>query len=408
MIRYLKHIVRIIIVFALIMCWGISLGYANNIGSKNKTLNFYFENENYNVDLIKDIKKSQPELSVVGWIEETLQTVENPDLGRIASDLDILTIKGSSNLLVKGSNLFADDLEGCLIDNDTSYKLFGSSNCIGREIVYNDRTLVVRGILKGSKSNMIIQIPDDSMKALDGLTIDGTDFTLNKIEDFKMRFGISELAINGNVYYMLAKFISMIFPIIALVLILIKVISSLFKSRNKPVLVGIYIIMALTFVFIFFKVTNIKISIPLDMIPNKWSDFDFWSKMGKEYKEKIEYVLYMKKYGVDIYNIENLLKSALYSIFTIILFVINLRVIKINDIKQLIINNGVLVVSSFVAVLIIWAKYKFDVNVAMIWLIYPLYLCGDYFIKVHGKYLIYEDEVNTEIKNSDIIEEAVC
>ena len=24
------------------------------------------------------------------------------------------------------------------------------------------------------------------------------------------------------------------------------------------------------------------------MIPNKWSDFDFWSKMGKEYKEKFE------------------------------------------------------------------------------------------------------------------------
>ena len=45
------------------------------------------------------------------------------------------------------------------------------------------------------------------------------------------------------------------------------------------------------------------------MIPNKWSDFDFWSKMAKEYKEKFEYVLYMKKYGVDIYNIENLLNS---------------------------------------------------------------------------------------------------
>ena len=150
MIRYLKHIVRIIIVFALIMCWGISLGYANNIGSKNKTLNFYFENENYNVDLIKDIKKSQPELSVVGWIEETLQTAENPDLGKIASDLDILTIKGSSNLLVKGSNLFVDDLDGCLIDSDTSYKLFGSSNCVGKEIIYNDRHLIVRGILKGS------------------------------------------------------------------------------------------------------------------------------------------------------------------------------------------------------------------------------------------------------------------
>ena len=408
MIRYLKHIVRIILIFALIMCWGISLGYANNIGSENKTLNFYFENENYNTELIKTIKEADPELAVVGWAEESLQSANNPDLGKIASDLDVLIIKGSSNLLVKGSNLFADDLEGCLIDNDTSYKLFGSSNCVGREIVYNDRTLIVRGILKGSKANIMIQATEDSSQVLDGLTIDGTGLTLNKIEDFKMKFGINEMAISGNIYYIIAKFIALIFPIITLVLILIKVITSLFKSRNKPVLVSLYILMAIASIFIFFKITNIKISIPLDMIPNKWSDFDFWSKMGKEYKEKFEYVLYMKKYGVDIYNIENLLKSVLYSIFTIILFVINLRIIKINNIKTLIINNGVSIICSFVAILMIWDKYNFDVNITMIWLIYPLYLCGDYFIRVHGKYLIYEEEVNTEVENNDIIDEAVC
>ena len=398
MIRYLKHIVRIILIFALIMCWGISLGYANNIGSENKTLNFYFENENYNTEIIYSIKEADPELAIVGWAEEALQSANNPDLGKTASDLDVLIIKGSSNLLVKGSNLFTDDLEGCLIDSDTSYKLFGSSNCVGREIVYNDRTLIVRGILKGSKANIMIQASEDSSQVLDGLTINGTDLTLNKIEDFKMMFGINEMAISGNIYYMLAKFIALMFPIIALVLILIKVISSLFKSRNKPVLVILYILMTIASVFIFFKITNIKISIPLDMIPNKWSDFDFWSKMGKEYKEKLEYVLYMKKYGVDIYNIENLLKSVLYSVFTIILFVINLRIIKIDDIKTLIINNGVSILCSFVAILMIWNKYNFDVNITMIWLIYPLYLCGDYFIKVHGKYLIYEEEVNTEVK----------
>ena len=408
MIRYLKHIVRIIIVFALIMCWGISLGYANNIGSENKTLNFYFENENYNTELIKTIKEAEPELAVVGWAEESLQSANNLDLGKIASDLDVLIIKGSSNLLVKGSNLFADDLEGCLIDNDTSYKLFGSSNCVGREIVYNDRNLIVRGILKGSKANIMIQATEDSSQVLDGLTIDGTGLTLNKIEEFKMKFGINEMAISGNIYYIIAKFIALIFPIITLVLILIKIITSLFKSRNKPVLVSLYILMAIASVFIFFKITNIKISIPLDMIPNKWSDFDFWSKMGKEYKEKFEYVLYMKKYGVDIYNIENLLKSVLYSIFTIILFVINLRIIKVNNIKTLIINNGVSIICSFVAILMIWDKYNFDVNITMIWLIYPLYLCGDYFVKVHGKYLIYEEEVNTKVENNDIIDEAVC
>ena len=393
-----KHIIKIILIFTLIMCWGISLGHANNIASENKTLNFYFENENYNTEIIKSIKEADPELAIVGWAEEALQSANNPDLGKTASDLDVLTIKGSSNLLVKGSNLFTDDLEGCLIDSDTSYKLFGSSNCVGRDIVYNDRTLIVRGILKGSNANIMIQASEDPSQVLDGLTIDGTDLTLNKIEDFKMMFGINEMAISGNIYYMLAKFIALMFPIIALVLILIKVISSLFKSRNKPVLVILYILMTIASVFIFFKITNIKIAIPLDMIPNKWSDFEFWSNMGKEYKEKFEYVLYMKKYGVDIYNIENLLKSVLYSVFTIILFVINLRIIKIDDIKTLIINNGVSILCSFVAILMIWNKYNFDVNITMIWLIYPLYLCGDYFIKVHGKYLIYEEEVNTEVK----------
>ena len=394
----LKHIIKIILIFTLIMCWGISLGHANNIASENKTLNFYFENENYNTEIIKSIKEADPELAIVGWAEEALQSANNPDLGKTASDLDVLTIKGSSNLLVKGSNLFTDDLDGCLIDSDTSYKLFGSSNCVGREIVYNDRTLIVRGILKGCKANIMIQASEDPSQVLDGLTIDGTDLTLNKIEDFKMMFGINEMAISGNIYYMVAKFIALMFPIIALALILIKVITSLFKSRNKPVLVILYILMTIASVFIFFKITKIKISIPLDMIPNKWSDFDFWSKMGKEYKEKFEYVLYMKKYGVDIYNIENLLKSVLYSVFTIILFVINLRIIKIDDIKTLIINNGVSILCSFVAILMIWNKYNFDVNITMIWLIYPLYLCGDYFIKVHGKYLIYEEEVNTEVK----------
>ncbi len=34
--RQVKHIVKVILIFALIMCWGISLGYANNIERKNK------------------------------------------------------------------------------------------------------------------------------------------------------------------------------------------------------------------------------------------------------------------------------------------------------------------------------------------------------------------------------------
>ena len=297
--------------------------------------------------------------------------------------------------------LFKDDKEGCLIDEETSFKLFGSSNCLGRTIVYNEKSLIVRGILKGTKANMMLQLPEDSNLALKGLTIDGTGLTINKIEEFKSQFGIQEMAINGGIYYIIAKTIAIIFPILALILILIKIIISIIKSRKKPILVVIYLFMIITSIFIVFKITNIKISIPLDMIPNKWSDFDFWSKMWKQYSEKIQYIMYMKKSGIDIYNIENLLKSVLFSIFTIILFVINLNVIKIKDIKELIINNAISIICTFIAVLIIWTKFNFDVNITMLWLIYPLYLCADYFMKSHHKHLICDEvlESNTKITN---------
>lgn len=407
MIRPLKRIIKIALIFALIMCWGISLGYTNNIAKEDKTINFYFEDDNYDVNFIKNIKESEKTLSIVGWAENSLQSAYNPDLNRTVDSLDVLLISGSSNLLVKGSMLFDDDLEGCLIDSDTSYKLFGSNNSVGKEIIYNDRSLIVRGILKGSKSNIMVQLPEDSNEALNGLTIDGTDFTLNKINDFKSSFGIKEMAIDGGIYYSIAKAITMIFPLIALILILIKIVGTSIKSRNKPILLLIYILMFITAVAIVFKVIKVNVSIPLDMIPNKWSDFDFWSKMWKEYSEKMQYVLYMKKYGVDIYSIENLLMSVLFSIFTIILFVINLKVIRASDIKELLINNTISVLCTFVTVLIVWSKYKFDVNVTMMWVIYPLYLCGEYFMKSHGKYLSYEENLKDEINDNEI-EEAFC
>ena len=50
MIRLIKHIIKLALIFALIMCWGISLGYANNIESKEKLINFYFENNDFNIE----------------------------------------------------------------------------------------------------------------------------------------------------------------------------------------------------------------------------------------------------------------------------------------------------------------------------------------------------------------------
>ena len=376
-----KHIIKVILMFSLIMCWGISVGYSNNIKSDNKVVNFYFENDEVTTKKIDELTESRKDLMFAGWMEEGIQTISNPDLNRNVENLKILFIKGSSSLLINSSMLFQDDIDGCLIDEDTAYKLFGSIHGIGQNIEYNGRNLVVRGIHKETKANVIMQPLDKDIIILDGITMDVKDLNLSEIDEFKMQSGFKEFSISGGVYYYIAKFASLLFPVGALILILIKVTVQAIKIRQKPVLLAIYIIISLAIIFIFFKITNINIKIPLDLIPNKWSDFDFWTRLWKEYIDKFKYILYMKKNGVDIYNIENLAMSVLYSILTIVLFIINLKVIKIKVIKELIIVMGILIVSTFITVLLVYSKYGFDINIAMIWLIYPLYLGAEYFLK---------------------------
>ena len=64
MIRQVKHIIKVILIFALVMCWGITLGYANNIERDNDAINFYFENGNINADIVKNIEESKSDISV--------------------------------------------------------------------------------------------------------------------------------------------------------------------------------------------------------------------------------------------------------------------------------------------------------------------------------------------------------
>lgn len=396
MIRKLKPIVNIILMFALVMCWGLTIGYSENIKPSREVINFFFEESNVTTSKVKELKEIKKDVDIVGWREDSLQTVINPDLSRTASELKVLLIKGDSSLILNSVFLFEDDKQGCLIDEDTAYKLFGSKNAIGRELQFSDRTLVVRGIHKETKANLILQLLDDEEVKLDGISLDGSKFTLTEMKDFKMQSGLQELPIKGGIYYTVSKMMSMIIPIIILILLLSKVGINLLKERKKPVLFIIYLAVAFAIIIIFFKITNIKIQIPLDMIPNKWSDFDFWGELWDEFTKKIEYVIYMKKYGVDIYNIENLFKTLFYSILSIVLFIVNLKLVKINDIKYLLGFIGILIVSTFIVVITINIKYGFDINIPILWLSYPLYLCGNQLIIQLNKLKIIRPMINIE------------
>ena len=80
--RAVRQIIKVLLMFALVMCFGLSIGYVNNIKNEKKVINYYFEETEVNIDRLKSIKESKNDISMVGWAEKSLQSAYNPDFNR--------------------------------------------------------------------------------------------------------------------------------------------------------------------------------------------------------------------------------------------------------------------------------------------------------------------------------------
>ncbi|GAA0738768.1 ABC transporter permease [Clostridium oceanicum] len=382
MINKIKYIIKVFFMALLIMCWVMSIGYANRIKPKHKTANFYLLDEATHTSKISEFKKGNKDLDIVGWREDDFQEINNSDLNRKVDKVKVLSVKGNLSLILKSANLLKDDFKGCLIDEDTAYKLFGGvTNIIGSKLEYKGEQFVVRGIHNDEDSNLIVNIKNDKDVSLNGMTLNSEKFTSTKLENFKSQNGIKAVIVDGALYYNFAKYISLLFPLIIAVIIIFKILKRAYIVRRKPVQLGIYLILSICTLLLFMKITNFRIKIPLDMIPNKWSDFEFWDKLWKESTQKYEYVLYMKKYGLDIYNIKNLISSIKYSLICVFLFLISRKFIKFKSFKGVISHMIIMLIVIFTIVISISnSMYNFNVNLPMVWFIYPAYIFVEFYL----------------------------
>ena len=318
----IKHIIPFGLVIITIMCFILSINYTLNLKKEKHTINIYFDDENMSLSNIKSIReeeeKKENPVIFTAWKQESKQSIENEELNRSIEVTSIL-VNGDSSLIVNGTILFEDDKEGCLIDKDTAYKLFGDTNIIGKKIKYKDRELIVRGIHKGTSSTILMQTLDNYEGNINGITLyKGKD---TNIKNFITSYGSSDNTVDNKIYYNFSKFCVLVLPAIILICIEFKLFKKVLQAKNKYILKSLYIILILTLLIIFIK-------IPLEMLPNEWSDFKFWGELYKIYIKKIKYFLYMKKYNIDIFMIEYTSKVVLFSLISLISFFITKSIIK--------------------------------------------------------------------------------
>lgn len=216
--------------------------------------------------------------SFTAWEQKNEISVTNKDLQRNRT-VSAVVICGRSDLILRGTSWLDDtDKNGCLIDEKTAYELFGSTDIAGQIIYIGGKEKVVRGILY-DVSNAVLYEEDDSMEKFTNIAVYmEKGITYDDVrQDFMSRHGLT------------GKFVR---------------IDILERIAN---------------------LACIRFGIPDDLIPTKWSDFNFWSEALE--REKESFLLLMlteKQKPLEVY-MKDFYPAVGYGLLSVVTAVIILR-----------------------------------------------------------------------------------
>lgn len=368
--RLAGHAGKYIVLLFMLVCFGHILSAGTVISGYGTPVIYYLDKSPYSIDLVKDMKKNDETLenylpfTACGSLEE--QSFSNPDLGRDLT-CEMLYIYGSSSFLCTASGeLLADDLSGCVLSSEAAWQLFGETNVTGGEIIYNEQTFYIRGVCENDTALVILpaeavfkeenetdrmQSPNDLMDGEDVPSVGGETekaafdkIIIKPIEEgavrseyiqaFENRWGISSKT-DCLIYQRLSSFFMMLIPALILIVVMLKGLTFIIRNHYRPFwLISGMVGLAVMFLA-FFIICQTTPSIPADLIPNRWSDFDFWGDTIETFQNSIQHIIFMNKTEIELSYFKPLTGLMAYTLAGVILFFITNQCFRVTGSRQL-------------------------------------------------------------------------
>ena len=123
------------------------------------------------------------------WGETADQTVTDPDLGK-SVQTNVVWLYGSSEWILPSSAVLPeDDGKGCLIGENTAWKLFGSTNVTGLQICVDDQTRTIRGVVQQPEKRCVSTGDRQKKKVFRRLTLAGDK--MEEAQNFLLRYSLT-------------------------------------------------------------------------------------------------------------------------------------------------------------------------------------------------------------------------
>lgn len=362
--RMAKHAGKYILLLIMLVCFGHILAMGTEISGYGTPVIYYMSSA-ASLDTVQDMRKNDEELenylpfTAVGSMDG--QTFTNDDLGKSLT-CPLTYIYGSSeNLCVSTGELMEDDLTGCVLSSKAAWELFGESNINSGVVTYNEKQYYVRGVYEDTNAVVILpaetvfakkQAADGSQSGLPsgddtsgdmspasgdgddngsqasftkivikpGADISGNAERSEYLQAFENRWGLNSDKTDCLIYQRLAAFFMFLIPGLILLAVVIRGIGFLIANHYRPFWLIAGLIGLAVMITAFFVICQAKPSIPADMIPNTWSDFDFWSEKITTFQSSIQHILFIDKSEVELGYFRPLTAMVGYAVVGVIMF----------------------------------------------------------------------------------------
>ncbi len=299
-----------------------------------------------NQEFLQQIKRGKevqvlPEFCIWGQKEHVKLTNENLSRTILANAIFLC---GSPELL------FADcwvpvreDLQGCVLDEEAAFELFGSLEVVGKKVSFEGDTYIIRDIISGKGKIIAFQVGARRTGNADTMSNNGqrqpsgqeTECVLSRITMRKPegqstselqaawmnQFGLSATILDMELLRGIGGGCVLLVPVTICVFFWV---SLFFQYRKQDKLPGnaVFVILGLCLAILICFLLERWIRIPEDYIPTQWSEFSFWTDLWDRKIKMLKLLLQIPKTSLDhgwISNFFQMLGCGFFAEFILII-----------------------------------------------------------------------------------------
>lgn len=316
--------VRICFVLAAAFCYYLGVkAYVSVENTESATiyLSASYPNRIEAVEILENCQEEENPMDLCFYWDGGMQWVKNESYGR-SSKVLVAGLTGDASLYNwRGNALNQENRNGCIIDQETAIALFGSTDCAGSTVTFGENQYEICKVAPWRHRVMLIHpTKKDTVYTRVFVRPKKGESLQNAASRFLMSYGLNGSLVDDRWLSTLALAALLLLPA-GLFVTFFKVAEERKKAArdNKrlywlwqcAIVLGAGIVLVLIYK---------NFSIPNDWLPDKWSNFEFWSEKIEKERENLDFYLMLPKTVPQTERIQQAAKSVLGGTSSFILY----------------------------------------------------------------------------------------